>query len=100
MALRLELLEQPVEKLQLAGLLQQLLRGGVHHIVGEGRGDEVRVVAVLSHLHYHVVQLGFGDLPATFSLLLLCQDLLQGTEDSQLKGKLNPRSRNRQGEQL
>ena len=83
--LSLELVQQPIEKLQLARLLQQLLGGRVHHIVGEGRGDEVRVVAVLSHLHDHVVQLGLGYLPAAFSLLLLCQHLLQGIRFCQIR---------------
>ena len=75
-----ELVQQPVEKLQLARLLQQLLGGRVHSVVGESGGDEVWVVAVLSHLHDHVVQFGLGDLPAALCLLLLGQSLLSGSQ--------------------
>lgn len=77
-ALGLELLQQAVEQLQLAGLLQQHVGGGVHHIVGEGGGDQVRVVAVLAHLHDDVVQLGLSDLAAPLLLLLPGQHVLRG----------------------
>lgn len=54
-------LEHTLQQLHLATLGPNLLRGRVSDAAIEGPLDEVRVVAVLAHLHEDVVQLGHAD---------------------------------------
>ena len=74
MALGLEGREEAVKQLQLAALLQEHLCGREGGGVVKLAGDEVGVVAVVAHLHQHVVQAPQWGLPA---LLRLPDGLLQ-----------------------
>ncbi len=57
-------LQHALQQLHLATLGTDLLRGGVGDAAVKGPLDEVGVVAVLAHLHEHVVQLGHADMGA------------------------------------
>jgi hypothetical protein len=56
----LQFLENAVHQLHFAALGDQLLRIGQVDGAVEGGCDEVRVVAVFTHLHEYVVQRGHG----------------------------------------
>lgn len=54
-------LQHALQQLHLAALGPDLLGGGVGDAAVKGPLDEVGVVAILAHLHEHVVQLGHAD---------------------------------------
>jgi len=60
--------QHALQQLHLATLGTDLLRGGVGDAAVKGPLDEVGVVAVLAHLHEHVVQLGHADVGAPLGL--------------------------------
>ena len=75
MAAGLEAGEQALQQLHLATLLDKLLCARVDWGGVQRSRDEVRVVAVLAHLHQHVGQARDGC--ALLPLLHLCHHLLQ-----------------------
>mmetsp|Transcript_8835 Transcript_8835/g.30371 ORF Transcript_8835/g.30371 Transcript_8835/m.30371 type:complete len:382 (+) Transcript_8835:666-1811(+) len=76
-AVLVELGEEPVQELHLPTLLDELVPGGERGAPVVLPCDQVRVVAVLPHLHQDVPQLGDVHLPAPVKLGLLLQGVLQ-----------------------
>jgi len=74
-------LQHALQQLHLATLGTDLLRGWVGDAAVKGPLDQVRVVAVLAHLHEDVVQLGHADVSAALGLGHCRHGLLQ-TMDS------------------
>ena len=64
----LEVLQHALQQLHLAALLAHLLGRGKGEAPVVGPADEVWVVAVLTHLHEHVVELGHADVAASLRL--------------------------------
>ncbi len=71
--------QHALQQLHLATLGTDLLRGGVGDAAVKGPLDEVRVVAVLAHLHEHVVQLGHADVGTPLGLGHCSHGLLHNT---------------------
>lgn len=61
-------LQHALQQLHLATLGTDLLGGWVGDAAVKGPFDEVGMVAVLAHLHEHVVQLGHADVGAALGL--------------------------------
>ena len=70
------MLQHAFQQLHLAALAAHLLSSGEGGAAIIAPADEVRVVAILAHLHEHVVELGYTHVTAALRLGHSCHCLL------------------------